>query len=244
MKVLVAQLCLLFATPWTVNLPGSSVQGVLQARIPEWAAIPSSRGLPHPGIEPGPPTLQADSLPSEPRGKPYDVIKHSLSTPGLGTVDFPIAFSPPSPSSRPDQAGTNQHFVLVEVHRPDSEPDVNEVRALPQTRSEYRRPRWAGLGSRCITLGVSHWGIDLLIDTAQVGPGALPVGGLRTQSSPIKGQGSRGTGPRARPEGLWRQRLECESQLCCHWLSDCGRAAGLSHGGWNSSVTVASASWL
>ncbi|XP_066112504.1 whirlin isoform X1 [Saccopteryx bilineata] len=42
---------------------------------------------------------------------------------------------PPSPSSRPDQAGTNQHFVLVEVHRPDSEPDVNEVRALPQTRT-------------------------------------------------------------------------------------------------------------
>ncbi|KAI4542564.1 hypothetical protein MG293_007943 [Ovis ammon polii] len=94
--------------------------------------------------------------------------------------------SPPSPSSRPDQAGTNQHFVLVEVHRPDSEPDVNEVRALPQTRSEYRSPQWAGLGGRCVTLGVSHWGIDLLIDTAQVGPGALPVGGLRTQSSPIK----------------------------------------------------------
>ncbi|EPY80086.1 whirlin isoform 1 [Camelus ferus] len=41
---------------------------------------------------------------------------------------------PLSPSGRPDQTGTNQHFVLVEVHRPDSEPDVNEVRALPQTR--------------------------------------------------------------------------------------------------------------
>lgn len=44
---------------------------------------------------------------------------------------------PPSPSGRPEQAGTNQHFVMVEVHRPDSEPDVNEVRALPQTRSKY-----------------------------------------------------------------------------------------------------------
>ncbi|XP_045878308.1 whirlin isoform X4 [Meles meles] len=42
---------------------------------------------------------------------------------------------PPSPSDRPDPVGTNQHFVLVEVHRPDSEPDVNEVRALPQTRT-------------------------------------------------------------------------------------------------------------
>ncbi|XP_060056007.1 whirlin [Erinaceus europaeus] len=42
---------------------------------------------------------------------------------------------PPSPSSHPEQSGTNQHFVMVEVHRPDSEPDVNEVRALPQTRT-------------------------------------------------------------------------------------------------------------
>ncbi|XP_033093582.1 whirlin isoform X4 [Trachypithecus francoisi] len=42
---------------------------------------------------------------------------------------------PPSPSGHRDQTGTNQHFVMVEVHRPDSEPDVNEVRALPQTRT-------------------------------------------------------------------------------------------------------------
>nr|XP_036883344.1 whirlin isoform X7 [Manis javanica] len=41
----------------------------------------------------------------------------------------------PSPSGHPEQTGTNQHFVMVEVHRPDSEPDVNEVRALPQTRT-------------------------------------------------------------------------------------------------------------
>ena len=31
--------------------------------------MPSSRGLPNPGIEPGSPTLQADSLPAEPPGK-------------------------------------------------------------------------------------------------------------------------------------------------------------------------------
>ncbi|XP_030776120.1 whirlin isoform X3 [Rhinopithecus roxellana] len=42
---------------------------------------------------------------------------------------------PPLPSGHRDQTGTNQHFVMVEVHRPDSEPDVNEVRALPQTRT-------------------------------------------------------------------------------------------------------------
>ena len=35
----------LFATPWTVcSLPGCSVHGILQARILEWTAMPSSRG--------------------------------------------------------------------------------------------------------------------------------------------------------------------------------------------------------
>jgi len=31
--------------------PGSSVQGILQARILEWVSTPSSKDLPHPGIE-------------------------------------------------------------------------------------------------------------------------------------------------------------------------------------------------
>ena len=31
--------------------PGSSVHGILQARILEWIAIPFSRDLPDPGIE-------------------------------------------------------------------------------------------------------------------------------------------------------------------------------------------------
>ena len=51
------------------SLPGSSVHGILQARIPEWVAISSSGDLPDPGIEPGSSSLQADSLPSEPPEK-------------------------------------------------------------------------------------------------------------------------------------------------------------------------------
>ncbi|XP_067825718.1 whirlin isoform X2 [Heptranchias perlo] len=35
----------------------------------------------------------------------------------------------------PQLAAANQHFVMVEVHQPNSEPDVNEVRALPQSRA-------------------------------------------------------------------------------------------------------------
>ena len=33
------------------NPPGSSVHGILQARILEWVAMPFSRDLPDPGIE-------------------------------------------------------------------------------------------------------------------------------------------------------------------------------------------------
>jgi len=52
------------------NPPGSSGHGILQARILEWVAIPFSRENPNPGIKPRSPALQADSLPSEPPGKP------------------------------------------------------------------------------------------------------------------------------------------------------------------------------
>ena len=67
-KVLVAQLCPTFATPWTVALQ-APVCGILQARILEWVAIPFPEDLPDLGIEPGSPALQADSLPTEPPGK-------------------------------------------------------------------------------------------------------------------------------------------------------------------------------
>ena len=56
----------LFVTPWTCSPPGSSVHGILQARILEWVVISFSRDLPNPGIEPRSPALQADSLPFEP----------------------------------------------------------------------------------------------------------------------------------------------------------------------------------
>jgi len=45
---------------------GCSVHGIFQARILEWIAIPFSRDLPDPGIDPRLPTLQTNSLPSEP----------------------------------------------------------------------------------------------------------------------------------------------------------------------------------
>ena len=56
--------------PMDYSPPGSFVHGILQARILEWVAVPSSRDLPNPRIELRSPALQVDSLPSEPLGKP------------------------------------------------------------------------------------------------------------------------------------------------------------------------------
>ena len=106
---LVAQSCLTLCDPMDYSPPGSSVHGILQARVLEWVAMLSSRGssqprnqtqvshsagrfftvwatrgaqeywtaqpiappgeLPDPGIEPGSPALQVDSLPAELPGK-------------------------------------------------------------------------------------------------------------------------------------------------------------------------------
>ena len=61
-KVLHAQSCLILCDPMDCNPPGPlSVHGILQARILEWVAIPFSRDLPNPGIEPKSPALQVDT---------------------------------------------------------------------------------------------------------------------------------------------------------------------------------------
>ena len=57
-------------TPWTVGLPGSSVHGILQARILVWVAISSSRGSSQPKHRTQVSCIAGKSLPSEPPGKP------------------------------------------------------------------------------------------------------------------------------------------------------------------------------
>ena len=51
------------------------VHGLLQARILEWAAVPSPGDLPNLGIKPRSPTVQVDSLPAEPQGKPDHLVR-------------------------------------------------------------------------------------------------------------------------------------------------------------------------
>ena len=64
--------------PHRLQPPGSSVNGILQARILEYIAIPFSRGSSRPTV----PTLHADSLLSEPPGKQrtlcQDLVQNTL----------------------------------------------------------------------------------------------------------------------------------------------------------------------
>ena len=65
-----AQSCPTLCGPTDCSPPGSSVHEIFQARRLERVAISSSGDLPDPGIEPGSPALQADSLLSETLEKP------------------------------------------------------------------------------------------------------------------------------------------------------------------------------
>ena len=64
----------LFGTPWTVA--HQAPPSMEFSRHEYWSGLPfpSPGDLPNPGIEPGYPTLQADTLPSEPPGKPCIIL--------------------------------------------------------------------------------------------------------------------------------------------------------------------------
>ena len=71
LKVKVTQSCPTLCDPTDCCPPGSSVHGILQQEWWSGLPLPSPGDLPNPGIEPRSPTLQAESLVSEPPGKPH-----------------------------------------------------------------------------------------------------------------------------------------------------------------------------
>ena len=130
----------------------ATAHGILQARTLEWVAIPSSRGLPNPGIEPRSPALQEDSLASESPGKPRSALK--LSQTKAGHEPFHKALSafssccltyhPPlesCPAERHQNTGVQLSF-------PPSEPPLT-VHSLSVSKrsfsisSCFTRRRWA-----------------------------------------------------------------------------------------------------
>ncbi|XP_053329812.1 whirlin [Spea bombifrons] len=100
---------------------------------------------------------------------------------------------PPMPShGTAADTQNSQHFVMVEVHRPNSEPDVNEIRAVPQTRAVLPLSPPASLSQ------LSDSGQTLSEDS---GVDAGEVGGGSKDSSP-QPQKSKGSEAMAKPPGL------------------------------------------
>ena len=68
----VAQLCPT-VTPWTVADQAPPTMGFSRQEYWSGLPFPSPGDLPDPGIEPRSPALRADSLTSEPPGKPKEI---------------------------------------------------------------------------------------------------------------------------------------------------------------------------
>ena len=68
---LVAKSCLTLATPWTVDHQAPLSMNFCRQGYWSGLPFPFPGYLPDPGIEPGSPALQADSLPAELPGKPH-----------------------------------------------------------------------------------------------------------------------------------------------------------------------------
>ena len=82
----VAQLYPTLCDPMDCSPPGSSVHGILQARILEWVPFPPPGDLPHPGSEPVSlvsPTLAGEFFTTGPPKKPYLYLLHWFFKTGL-----------------------------------------------------------------------------------------------------------------------------------------------------------------
>ena len=128
----------IFAIPWTPLSPGSSVHGILQARIFEWVAIPSPWDLPDPGIKTGFPTLQADSLPAEPPGNcqtlqqdPVNIWLQISILSDADAQDLPLGTSPVAVSG--DEEALGPHSVETSPSVP-----THGLCRLQQMMTQYR----------------------------------------------------------------------------------------------------------
>ena len=86
---------LLFVTPWTVA--HQAPPSMEFSRQEYWSGVPfpSAGDLPNPGIEPGSPTLWADTLLSEPPGNPKKWERKSLSRVWLFATPWTVAHQAP-----------------------------------------------------------------------------------------------------------------------------------------------------
>ena len=122
-EVLVSQSCPTLCYPMDYSLPGSSRQEYWSGLLP----FPSPGDLPNPGIKPASPALQADSLLSEPPGKPPGCggcpkyICQVWQNEWMKGVGRPSSDSPDSPVCQ----SVTSHTVVSWWHSPKRYPDTH-----------------------------------------------------------------------------------------------------------------------
>jgi len=94
--------------------PGSSVHGILQARLLEWLPFPSPGDLPDPGIEPVFPALAGGFFTTEPPGKPKVLIN---SVQFSSVAQSCPTLCDPMDCSTPGFPVHHQLLELTHVHR-------------------------------------------------------------------------------------------------------------------------------
>ena len=105
----------LLVTLWTVALPGSSVHGILQARMLERISLPSSRGSSQPRDQTWVFGIAGRFCTPEPPGKPCNGVKWSKVAQLCPTLCDPVDCKPRllrpwgSPSKN---TGVGYHFLL------------------------------------------------------------------------------------------------------------------------------------
>ena len=73
---LVTKSCPTLVTPWTTAYQAPLSMGFSRQEYWSGLSFPTPEDLPDPGIKPGSPALQAESLPSKLPGKPFEHAKH------------------------------------------------------------------------------------------------------------------------------------------------------------------------
>ena len=113
----VAQSCRLFVTPWNVAYQAPLSMGFSRQEYWSGLPFPSPGDLPNPGIELWSPTLQADTLPSEPSGKPilklrvfFYVQQNRIA------VIFDISYLPNMPDSLICWCSENRKGKMYDLH--------------------------------------------------------------------------------------------------------------------------------
>ena len=125
------QSCLTLCDPTGCSPPGSSVLGILQARILEWVAMPSSRGSSQPSLV----LVLHDNLvpPSE------SLILKWITTLGGQTVCPSIYRKPQSHRRMPELAGAHPLWAAVHTGHPVSPVDWPPLAALVLPRASHWR---------------------------------------------------------------------------------------------------------